>query len=170
MSTFDRRRLLQAKIYLSPETPIPSCFAAVVSTSFTTSPDAAATVIIDGVPRAASGQTIPTYQIYGYGDLPFPAGDIRDDTQNSLDDWARYHVGTSGLHLSDVDSVRGDRGGWHDRFRTWTWRDRGTGIAVLKLTTNLYRCCGTSQAPCPRHRHRHRHRHRRRRQRRAAFQ
>jgi hypothetical protein len=127
----------------------PEYFAAVASTSFTAAPDAAGTVSIDGVPYPASGEMIPNYQIYGYGDLGFLEGDLWDDTQNALDSWARYHLGVNGLELSDVDSRDGERSGWLDRFQTWTWRDEDTDIPVLKLTRNLYRSHNTMPEESP---------------------
>ncbi|MEU4560560.1 hypothetical protein AB0F72_19455 [Actinoplanes sp. NPDC023936] len=127
----------------------PEYFAAVASTSFTTAPDAAGTVGIDGVQVPASGRPIPNYQIYGYGDLGFLAGDLWDDTQNSLDSWARYHLVTHGLTLADVDTVAGRRHGWQDRFQTWTWHDDDTAIPVLKLTKNLYRSHNTMPEESP---------------------
>jgi poly(3-hydroxybutyrate) depolymerase len=127
----------------------PEYFAAVASTSFTAAPDAAGTVGIDGVRVPASRRPIPTYHIYGYGDLTFLEGDLWDDTQNSLDSWAAYHLGTNGLTLADVDTVAGRRHGWHDRFRTWTWPDDDTGVPVLKLTKNLYRSHNTMPEESP---------------------
>lgn len=127
----------------------PEYFAAVASTSFTAAPDAAGTVTIDGVQYPARGRKIPTYQIYGYGDLPFLEGDLWDDTQNTLDSWAQYHLGVNGLSLSDVDSVDGERSGWRNRFRTWTWRDDQTRIPVVKLTKNLYRSHNTMAEESP---------------------
>jgi hypothetical protein len=94
---------------------------------------------MDGVEYPATGRVIPTYQIYGYGDLPFLAGDLWDDVDNNLDARARYHLGTNGLHLSDVDTRDGRSGGWHDRFRTWTWHRPGTAVPVVRLTKNLFR-------------------------------
>jgi poly(3-hydroxybutyrate) depolymerase len=127
----------------------PEYFAAVASTSFTAAPNSSGTVTMDGVPHPASGRVIPTYQIYGYGDLGFLAGGLWDDTENSLDAWARYHLAVNGLELSDVDSLDGERGGWHDRFQTWTWRDRETAIPVLKLTKNVYRSHNTMPEESP---------------------
>jgi poly(3-hydroxybutyrate) depolymerase len=127
----------------------PEYFAAVASTSFTAAPDAAGTVTIDEVQYPASGKTIPNYHIYGYGDLGFLEGDLWDDIQNSLDSWAQYHLGISGLHLSDVDDPYGERSGWHDRFVTWTWRDDDTRIPLLKLTKNVYRSHNTMPEESP---------------------
>ena len=126
----------------------PEYFAAVASTSFTVAPNAAGTVSIDGVDYPASGRMIPNYQIYGYGDLGFLEGDLWDDTQNSLDSWARYHLEVNGRRLSDVDDVAGERTGWHDRFVTWTWR-AASGIAVLKVTKNVYRSHNTMPEESP---------------------
>jgi len=127
----------------------PEYFAAVASTSFTAAPNAAGTITMDGVQHPASGRIIPTYHIYGYGDLPFLAGGLWDETQNSLDTWAAYHVQANGLELSDVDSIDGDLSGWHDRYQTWTWRDRATAIPVLKLTKNVYRSHNTMAEESP---------------------
>jgi hypothetical protein len=88
----------------------------------------------------ASGRTIPTYQIYGYGDLAFLAGTLWDDTQNLLD---------NGLELSDVDVAAGRRSGYRDRFQTWTWNAEDTGIPVLELTKNLYRSHNTMAEESP---------------------
>jgi poly(3-hydroxybutyrate) depolymerase len=121
----------------------PEYFAAVASTSFTAAPNSSGTVSMDGVQYPASHRAIPNYHIYGYGDLPFLAGGLWDATQNSLDTWAAYHLAVNGLELSDVDSLDGNRSGWHDRYQTWTWRDRETTIPVLKLTKNVYRSHNT---------------------------
>ena len=121
----------------------PEYFAAVASTSFTAAPNAAGTVSIDGVAYPASGQVIPNYHIYGYGDLGFLYGGLWDDTQNQLDNWARYHLEVNGLTLDDVDDVSGVFSGWHDRHQTWTWHEPDHGIALLKLTKNIYRSHNT---------------------------
>jgi poly(3-hydroxybutyrate) depolymerase len=127
----------------------PEYFAAVASTSFTAAPNAAGTVSIDGVAYPASDQVIPNYHIYGYGDLEFLFGGLWDDTQNSLDSWAQYHLEVNGLTLSDVDDVAGVFTGWRDRHQTWTWRDPDLGIPVLKLTKNIYRSHNTMAEECP---------------------
>jgi poly(3-hydroxybutyrate) depolymerase len=127
----------------------PEYFAAVASTSFTAAPNADGTITMDGVQYPASGRVIPNYQIYGYGDLGFLAGGLWDDTENGLDAWARYHLQVNGLGLSDVDTLDGERSGWHDRFQTWTWRDRDTEIPVLKLTKNVYRSHNTMPEESP---------------------
>ncbi|SDD78409.1 hypothetical protein [Glycomyces harbinensis] len=115
----------------------PEYFAAVASTSFTTAPDDSGNVTIDGTAYPASGQMIPNYQVYGYGDLRFMAGDLWDDTPNRLDDWALHHLGVNGLALADVDERDGVLSGRHDRYRTWTWH--GGPHPVLKLTLNRFR-------------------------------
>ncbi|MDQ7904804.1 PHB depolymerase family esterase [Phytohabitans sp. ZYX-F-186] len=127
----------------------PEYFAAVASTSFTAAPSASGTVTLDGIEYPASSQTIPNYQIYGYGDLSFLAGGLWDDTENSLDSWARHHLRLNGLQLSDVDTLAGQRSGWHDRFQTWTWHARDTHVPVLKLTKNLYRSHNTIPEESP---------------------
>ena len=121
----------------------PEYFAAVASTSFTAAPNAAGTVNVDGVAHPASGQIIPNYHIYGYGDLGFLRGGLWDDIQNQLDAWARYHLGVNGLTLDDVDDVGGEFSGWRERHQTWTWHDPEHGIPVLKLTKNIYRSHNT---------------------------
>jgi poly(3-hydroxybutyrate) depolymerase len=127
----------------------PEYFAAVASTSFTAAPGPSGTITMDGVEYPATGRMIPNYHIYGYGDLPFLAGGLWDETQNSLDAWARYHLGVNGLELSDVDNRDGECTGWHDRFQTWTWRDPETAIPVLKLTKNVYRSHNTMPEESP---------------------
>jgi poly(3-hydroxybutyrate) depolymerase len=127
----------------------PEYFAAVASTSFTAAPNAAGTVSIDGVAYPASGQVIPNYHIYGYGDLGFLYGGLWDDVQNRLDDWAQYHLEVNGLTLDDVDDVGGVFSGWRDRHQTWTWRDPDHGIPVLKLTKNIYRSHNTMAEESP---------------------
>jgi poly(3-hydroxybutyrate) depolymerase len=121
----------------------PEYFAAVASTSFTAAPNSSGAISMDGVQHPASYRRIPTYHIYGYGDLPFLAGDLWDQTQNSLDSWAQYHLGVNGLLLSDVDDVGGVFSGWHDRLQTWNWHDHATRIPVLRLTKNIYRSHNT---------------------------
>ncbi len=127
----------------------PEYFAAVASTSFTTAPNSSGAVTMDGVQYPASGQPIPNYQIYGYGDLGFLAGGLWDDTENSLDAWARYHLRANGLELSDVDDAGGEHSGWHGRFQTWTWRRPDTAIPVLRLTKNVYRSHNTMPEESP---------------------
>jgi hypothetical protein len=127
----------------------PEYFAAVASTSFTASPDSSGRISVDGVSYPASGRMIPNYHVYGYGDLGFLAGGLWDDIENRLDSWAQYHLQINGLALSDVDSVDGEFDGWHDRFQTWTWRDRDTNIPVLKLTKNVYRSHNTMAEESP---------------------
>lgn len=121
----------------------PEYFAAVASTSFTAAPDASGTISMDGVQHPASGQMIPNYHIYGYGDLAFLAGGLWDNIPNRLDSWAQYHLQVNGLSLSDADSVDGELGGWMNRFQTWTWRHRSSNVPVLKLSKNLYRSHNT---------------------------
>ncbi|NUT33377.1 MAG: hypothetical protein HOV79_09905, partial [Hamadaea sp.] len=127
----------------------PEYFAAVASTSFVTAPNAAGAVVMDGVAHPASGAMIPNYHIYGYGDLGFLAGDLWDGTQNTLDSWAAYHLGVNGLDLAAVDVAAGRRGGWQDRFRTWTWHTPGGDAPVLKLTKNVFRSHNTMAEECP---------------------
>jgi hypothetical protein len=127
----------------------PEYFAAVASTSFTAAPNAAGTVNIDGVAHPASGQIIPNYHIYGYGDLGFLRGGLWDDIQNQLDAWAQYHLDVNGLILDDVDNVGGEFSGWLDRHQTWTWHAPGLGIPVLKLTKNIYRSHNTMAEESP---------------------
>jgi poly(3-hydroxybutyrate) depolymerase len=127
----------------------PDYFAAVASTSFTAAPDAAGNVTMDGVAYPATRRPIPDYHMYGYGDLPFLEGTVWDGTQNLLDSWAQYHLAVNGLTLSDVDTVAGRRSGFHDRFQTWTWHDKRTGVPVLKLTKNLYRSHNTTAEEPP---------------------
>jgi poly(3-hydroxybutyrate) depolymerase len=127
----------------------PEYFAAVASTSFPAAPDAAGAVTLDGVAYPASGKKIPNYLIYGYGDIAGFVGTLWDDTQNQTDAWAQYHLGVDGLTLSDVDTADGRRSGFHDRFQTWTWYDKGTRIPILKLTRNLYRSHNTTAEEPP---------------------
>ncbi|SNT48334.1 hypothetical protein SAMN05421812_10787 [Asanoa hainanensis] len=103
----------------------------------------------DGAEHPASGRMIPNYHLYGYGDLGFLAGDLWDGTDNALDSWARYHLAANGLDLYDVDNAAGERSGWHDRFRTWTWHQPDTDVAVLKLTRNVYRSHNTMPEESP---------------------
>ncbi|MFF5078384.1 alpha/beta hydrolase family esterase [Actinoplanes sp. NPDC000266] len=123
----------------------PEYFAAVASTSFTAAPDAAGNVTLDGVAYPAGNRPIPTYQIYGYGDLAFLEGTLWDDIDNQLDSWAGYHLRVNGLTLADV--VQEGRSGYRRRFQTWTFKRRG--IPVVKLTKNLYRSHNTMAEECP---------------------
>ncbi|MFF4271815.1 hypothetical protein [Streptomyces sp. NPDC001536] len=124
----------------------PEYFAAVASTSFTVAPDAAGTITLDGVAHPAARRLVPTYQIYGYGDLAFLEGTLWDDIDNQLDAWARYHLEVDGLALGDADGVLS---GWHDRFRTWTWNAPGSDVPVLGLTKNNYRSHNTTPEETP---------------------
>jgi hypothetical protein len=121
----------------------------VASTSFTAAPNAAGTVSLDGVAYPASGQIVPNYHIYGYGDLGFLEGTLWDDVQNRLDDWAQYHLEVNGLTLGDVGDVGGVFSGWRDRHQTWTWHEPDNGIPVLKLTKNIYRSHNTMAEESP---------------------
>jgi poly(3-hydroxybutyrate) depolymerase len=127
----------------------PEYFAAVASTSFPAAPNAAGTVNLDGLTYPASGQKIPNYMIYGYGDIQGFVGTLWDDTQNQTDSWAQYHLGVDGLALSDVDTIAGRRSGFHDRFQTWTWYDKSTRVPILKLTRNVYRSHNTTAEEPP---------------------
>lgn len=127
----------------------PEYFAAVASTSFTAAPDASGAVTIDGIAHPASGRMIPNYHLYGFGDLPFIAGGLWDETQNRLDTWAAYHLQVNGLQLSDVDNPDGELSGWHDRYQSWTWRGHETSAPVLKLTKNVYRSHNTMAEESP---------------------
>ncbi|KHL16394.1 hypothetical protein CLV56_2773 [Mumia flava] len=117
----------------------PEYFAAVASTSFTTAPNSAGEIQMDGETYPAANQPIPNYQIYGYGDLGFLEGTLWDDIDNRLDSWAAYHLGVNGLTLDDVDDLDGERHGFEDRFQTWTWYAPGTSVPAVKVTRNLYR-------------------------------
>jgi poly(3-hydroxybutyrate) depolymerase len=121
----------------------PEYFAAVATTSFPVAPNSSGSVTLDGVAYPASGQSIPTYMIYGYGDLGSLAGTLWDDVANGLDSWAQYHLQTNGITLADVDTVDGRFSGFHKRFQTWTWRDRDTAIPVFKVTKDVYRSHNT---------------------------
>ena len=95
---------------------------------------------IEGTSYPATGQPIPNYLVYGYGDLGNLAGDLWDGTANLLDDWADYVLSTHGLTLGDVDGDA-DVHGYRDRFRTWTWSRDHTGhtVPLVQVTKNLFR-------------------------------
>ena len=83
---------------------------------------------------------IPNYLIYGYGDLGNLMGDLWDDTTNTLDSWADYHLDVNGFDLGNgVDNL--NISGWYDRFRTWSWSKAfgGVEIPLFKVTKNVYR-------------------------------
>jgi hypothetical protein len=127
----------------------PEYFAAVATTSFPVAPNSAGAVDLEGVSYPATGQPIPTYQIYGYGDLPSLEGDLWDGLTNTLDAWAAYHLNVNGFGLDDVDVPAGRRSGWYERFRTWTWTDPGTSAPMVKVTRNLYRSHNNIQEETP---------------------
>lgn len=127
----------------------PEYFAAVATTSFPASPDAAGDVSLDGVTYPASWQSIPNYMITGYGDIQQWVGTLWDNIQNSLDSWAQYHLQVNGLTLADVDTVDGQVSGFHDRFQTWTWHKQGTDIPIFKVTRNVYRSHNTTAEEPP---------------------
>ena len=97
-------------------------------------------VVFEGTSYPATGQPIPNYLVYGYGDLGNLAGDLWDGTENLLDDWADYVLSTHGLTLGDVDGDA-DVHGYRDRFRTWTWsRDHSRPhVPLVQVTKNLFR-------------------------------
>ena len=117
----------------------PEYFAAVASTSFAPAPDDSGNITFEDVTYPAARRPIPTYLIYGYGDLRFLEGDLWDDIENDVDAWTGYHLGVNGLTLEDVDRREGRPSGRRDRFRTWTWRPRATSAPMVKVTRNLYR-------------------------------
>lgn len=117
----------------------PEYFAAVASTSFAPAPDASGNLAFEGATYPAARRPIPTYLVYGAGDLPFLKGDLWDDIDNDLDSWAAYHLGVNGLTLADVDRRAGRTSGRHDRFRTWTWTATRRSVPVVKVSKDLYR-------------------------------
>ncbi|MBC7330830.1 MAG: hypothetical protein H5T91_00165 [Synergistetes bacterium] len=123
----------------------PEYVAAVASTSGVPNWDEDGNVVVDGIVGTAyppKNKMVPTYLIYGAGDLSFMlAGDLWDDISNNLDVWASYFLNLNGLTLDDVDSREGTISGWYDRFRTWTWvkQFEGFDVPVFKVTKNLYR-------------------------------
>lgn len=127
----------------------PEYYAAVASSSFAVAPNAAGNVTIDGISYPAARRPIPTYLIYGYGDMPTLAGDLWDGVTNSLDAWAAYHLDVNGLSLDGADVPAGRRSGWYERFRTWTWADPGTAAPMVKVTRNLYRSHNNIQEETP---------------------
>lgn len=117
----------------------PDYFAAVASTSFAPAPGGSGNITFEGVTYPAARRPIPTCLMYGYGDLRFLEGDLWDDIDNDIDTWAAYHLDVNALALEDVDRREGRPSGWHDRFRTWTWRDPASSAPMVKMTRNLYR-------------------------------
>jgi hypothetical protein len=120
---------------------MPELFAAVASTSGLAAPGADGRVSFEGASIPASSAPIPSYLVYGYGDLGNLAGDLWDDTDNTLDDWAAYTLATHDLEPSSVTREAAVTHGYRDRFRTWTW-SRGHGAAdvpLVKVTKNLFR-------------------------------
>jgi hypothetical protein len=120
---------------------MPEIFAAVASTSGLAAPGADGRVSFEGVSHPASGQPIPSYLVYGYGDLGNLAGDLWDETDNLLDDWAAHVLGTHGLDLASVPRDAATIHGYRDRFRTWTWsRAHGSSdVPLVQVTKNLFR-------------------------------
>ena len=120
---------------------MPELFAAVASTSGLAAPGADGRVEFEGISYPASGAPVPSYLVYGYGDLGNLAGDLWDDADNLLDDWAEYTLGTHDLELSAVPREAAAAHGYRDRFRTWTWSRRygGTAVSLVKVTKNLFR-------------------------------
>ena len=120
---------------------MPELFAAVASTSGLAAPGADGRVSFEGVSYPASSDPIPSYLVYGYGDLGNLAGDLWDETGNLLDTWAAHVLATHGLDLSSVTRDAATTHGYRDRFRTWTWsRPHGTAdVPLVKVTKNLFR-------------------------------
>ena len=117
----------------------PEYFAAVASTSFGAAPDAGGQVRLDGVAYPATDALIPNYLVYGAGDLSFLEGDLWDDIDNQLDDWAAYHLAAQGVELGDVEDRAGTDSGFMDRFVTWQWQADGADVVTLQLTRNRFR-------------------------------
>ena len=122
----------------------PEYYAAIASTSGTSSPDANGNVIIDGISGTgypATYQMIPNYMINGGGDMGQFVGTLWDSTNNGLDSWAAYFLGVDGFVLGDVDNINGVTSGWHDRFVTCTWNKTfgAYTVPLFKVTNDKYR-------------------------------
>ena len=121
----------------------PEYYAAIASTSGTSSPDANGNVIIDGISGTgypATYRMIPNYMINGGGDMSQFVGTLWDSRTNGLDDWAAYFLNVNGLAKGNgVDNLTVS--GWYDRFDTWTWSKTfgGYTIPVFKVSNNKYR-------------------------------
>ena len=106
----------------------PEYFAAVASTSG---------CLMDAMTGDTSGRTyltIPCMMIYGMGDNVNFSGNLWDDTENQLDDWAAYYTEANGVSLSDVAYEDGvvtsvDRNN-HRTQTTWTWTKEVDGVEV----------------------------------------
>jgi len=106
----------------------PEYFAAVASTSGSSSPG-----------NTATYKPIPVYMIVGAGDMSNFAGTLWDTRTNGLDSWAAYHLGVNGL--AKGDGSNGVVSGWYDRFTDWTWTKafNGIDVPVFKVGHNAYR-------------------------------
>ncbi|MDD6212566.1 MAG: PHB depolymerase family esterase, partial [Clostridiales bacterium] len=117
----------------------PDYFAAIATTSG---------CLMDVMTGDTSGRTyemMPVYMIYGAGDNVNFSGTLWDDTDNQLDDWARYYTEANGVSLSDVAEADGtvkamDRNN-HRTQTTWTWSDtfQGVEVPLMKLGKNSAR-------------------------------
>jgi poly(3-hydroxybutyrate) depolymerase len=120
----------------------PEYFAAVASTSGPAAPDSTGILtMMEGTKFAASNKMIPSYLIYGTGDLSMLKGDLWDSETNSLDDWAKYRLNANGFTLSSDDEAKGVISGWFGRFKTWTWSKNigKENVELVKLSRNIYR-------------------------------
>jgi len=121
----------------------PEYYAAIASTSGTSSPDANGNVIIDGISGTgypATYQMIPNYMINGAGDMGQFVGTLWDSTNNGFDSWAAYFLGVNGLVLGNgVANLTVS--GWYNRFNTWTWSKTfgAYTVPLFKVTNNKYR-------------------------------
>ncbi|MFC5382111.1 hypothetical protein [Aquipuribacter nitratireducens] len=128
---------------------MPEYFAAVAATSGGIAPTAAGTVNVEGVVYPAANEPIPSYFVYGEGDLSNLRGTVWDGTTNTLDQMVAYHLANNGLTLDDVEDRQGVVSGFQDRLRTWEWHQPGTDVPVYRLTLNEFRSHNTIPEETP---------------------
>ncbi|MDD6212195.1 MAG: hypothetical protein PUB22_03470, partial [Clostridiales bacterium] len=100
-------------------------------------------------------KSIPTYLIYGQGDLGMLEGTLWDDIDNSLDDWAEYVLEANGLDFEAVGAedytVKALDAFGHKNLHTWTWNKdvEGVSVPLVQLSENMVRAHNCISAEMP---------------------
>ncbi len=122
----------------------PEYFAAIASTSGLSQPSDQGG--FGSTPTSeVSNKMIPNYCIIGEGDIAMMTGTLWDDTDNMLDNWAKYFIEVNGVGpLGDGSNLETD-----GRFLTWTWKN-DQGFPLFKVGRTMYRAHNCIPAEMPR--------------------
>ena len=99
--------------------------------------------------------SIPTYMIYGAGDLTMLEGNVWDDIDNSLDTWLEYVLEANGLDFEAVGeddyTVTALDSFGHKELHKWTWTKNfeGVDVPMVQLAQNNRRAhnCIVNEMP-----------------------